>query len=567
NYRVVVKDSLGCSDVASINVNVVDFRITNKFPTKDTSICFGQTINLNTNAQIINQRGGPYIFNWNQNNPILSQNNVLNPTASPIDTVNVTEFILTITDLGGCSIKDTLKLSVNRLPKAEIIAPNSTCTGNLVSLTGLASNTVAPYSFAWSEPNNQNSLFRFDTSNVSALPATAQPVASGTPYTYNLVVTDANGCRSNPTSKQIIALLTPILSFKDKNLVGCLGTPLFVDASSPENGTMILSYLWTNGNTSTTQAQKTFTEAGQYVISVTESSTNAGCQRRDTINVRFDRPLSGLNLMTKDQICKNDTLAMYASLAEGDFPINFKWEVLGGIGTFNRATSSDKDNLNDTLVYYPNFNDQPSVTIRVTAKNVCNELIDSKLVLLNEVPIAKIQNAPIEVFVNTPATFTQSSTGFDQLFWNFKDGTAPVQDNSSSISHTYTDNGIYFVTLTATNAGGCTSKDSVRLEVIRNQILFIPNVFSPNAKDLQNQALRVYGMNIQSQDFDFMVFNKWGEVVYETKDYATAYLEGWNGKFKNTGNDQAIGVYTYSVRGKFLDGSKFEKVGTVTLLR
>jgi hypothetical protein len=74
-------------------------------------------------------------------------------------------------------------------------------------------------------------------------------------------------------------------------------------------------------------------------------------------------------------------------------------------------------------------------------------------------------------------------------------------------------------------------------------------------------------MNIIAQDFDFKVFNRWGEIVYQTQDYYKANVEGWNGRFQNTGAEQTSGVYTYRVKGLFQDGTKFEKVGTVTLVR
>ncbi|MEO6168316.1 MAG: gliding motility-associated C-terminal domain-containing protein, partial [Chitinophagales bacterium] len=59
----------------------------------------------------------------------------------------------------------------------------------------------------------------------------------------------------------------------------------------------------------------------------------------------------------------------------------------------------------------------------------------------------------------------------------------------------------------------------------------------------------------------FYIFNRWGELVFETTDVA----QGWDGKLKN--EPQGVGVYVYSVDGTDVMGLKIQKHGNVTLLR
>ena len=63
-----------------------------------------------------------------------------------------------------------------------------------------------------------------------------------------------------------------------------------------------------------------------------------------------------------------------------------------------------------------------------------------------------------------------------------------------------------------------------------------------------------------------LVFDKWGKEVFSTTSYTKARNEGWNGKNKD-GDLQQSGVYTFVLRGKFLNNNDFERTGTVTLIR
>lgn len=78
-------------------------------------------------------------------------------------------------------------------------------------------------------------------------------------------------------------------------------------------------------------------------------------------------------------------------------------------------------------------------------------------------------------------------------------------------------------------------------------------------------------MNISDQNFDLKVYNRWGEIVYQTTDYYQASEEGWNGQANNNGIDLESGVYTYILKGEFQEGisqsEPFSKTGAVTLIR
>lgn len=88
--------------------------------------------------------------------------------------------------------------------------------------------------------------------------------------------------------------------------------------------------------------------------------------------------------------------------------------------------------------------------------------------------------------------------------------------------------------------------------------IFIPNTFTPNGNG-QNDVFKVYTNIMKS--IHWMVFNQWGEKVFETTE-----IQGeWDGNYK--GKPQPIGVYVYVVAGTLSDGTKVTQKGSFNLIR
>jgi len=87
---------------------------------------------------------------------------------------------------------------------------------------------------------------------------------------------------------------------------------------------------------------------------------------------------------------------------------------------------------------------------------------------------------------------------------------------------------------------------------------FIPNAFTPNG-DGKNDTWLVYGYDIV--DFKVIVFNQWGQRIFESSNQQT----GWDGTYN--GKKQPSGVYMYVVKMKMRDGSVIEKKGSINLVR
>ncbi|MBI4648245.1 MAG: gliding motility-associated C-terminal domain-containing protein [Bacteroidia bacterium] len=76
------------------------------------------------------------------------------------------------------------------------------------------------------------------------------------------------------------------------------------------------------------------------------------------------------------------------------------------------------------------------------------------------------------------------------------------------------------------------------------------------------QLFRVYGHGIDNNHFHILIYDRWGEIIFETFNYQ----HGWDGKIKN-GKFAPNGVYTWLVTFRDIQQNQHQKSGTVTLIR
>ncbi len=89
--------------------------------------------------------------------------------------------------------------------------------------------------------------------------------------------------------------------------------------------------------------------------------------------------------------------------------------------------------------------------------------------------------------------------------------------------------------------------------------LFIPTAFSPNGDGINDVLNVLAGKDIV--ELEFAIYDRWGQLVFETKDP----LKGWDGTF--AGQDLNSGVFAYQVHAVFIDEEEIKKGGNITLMR
>lgn len=179
----------------------------------------------------------------------------------------------------------------------------------------------------------------------------------------------------------------------------------------------------------------------------------------------------------------------------------------------------------------------------------------SQPVVIDGLPYAYFDDYPERVIVHTTVEFTNLSTNAVSYFWDFGDGGTSTEVNGR---HIFTELGTYTVCLTATNSNGCSDTYCRQVIVEASGAVGVPNAFTPNG-DGANDILVVKGFGFAKMQF--MVFNRWGELVFQTDDPRA----GWDGTYR--GKEQEMEVYVYVLEGSFADGNTFNLKGNVTLLR
>ncbi|MEG1556219.1 MAG: gliding motility-associated C-terminal domain-containing protein, partial [Bacteroidales bacterium] len=89
-------------------------------------------------------------------------------------------------------------------------------------------------------------------------------------------------------------------------------------------------------------------------------------------------------------------------------------------------------------------------------------------------------------------------------------------------------------------------------------LVFIPNAFTPNG-DGKNDIL--YVRSVLLEKVQWMIYNRWGEKVFETNNLE----QGWDGLYK--GKHCEPGVYDYYFEGTCTNGEVYVHKGNVTILR
>ena len=176
---------------------------------------------------------------------------------------------------------------------------------------------------------------------------------------------------------------------------------------------------------------------------------------------------------------------------------------------------------------------------------------------------------PQEVYKDRePVDFFNFSQNADRYLWNFGDGQFSEDENPS---HYYNNIGVFDVQLIANNENNCPDTFAIEaaVRVVAGGRLQMPNAFTPNPNGsnggvtngdvLSNDVF--FPLFDQVDKFHMQIFNRWGELIFETRDIHI----GWDGYFNGELCPQD--VYVYKAEVVYPGGETDVLVGDVTLLR
>jgi gliding motility-associated-like protein len=444
--------------------------------------------------------------------------NLKNPTYSYKDTGVYTTTLIINKDK-NCS--DTSIILVKIFPSINIgFLTNTVCAQTITTFVDTSTTPTSDIN-GWT--------WNFGDGGTSIEQNPRHTYFTGGNYPVNLTVTTDKGCK-NSYQREISVFYKPKAQTIDEK------TCLFANYTYKNLSTIIdgsnLVYDWSIDNvyiSNDSTPTVNFTTPGPKNTQLIATSLN-GC--KDTTNgvITVSDSLVANFVVSSGEICSNK-------------PIEFENTSIGLIENYNWdfgdfTTSTDKNPTHEYLVgsNYP-------VTLEITSR-ACGKLSTTKNLTIIQLPLINLPNE-----ITTCFGEYQPISVFDSL------GTAIQWSNGATSPTVYADasDEILYVSV---NRGDCKSVDSIKINP--DCAIYFPTAFSPN-NDNVNDLFNIITEKVIS--FKLSIFNRWGELVYETNDLQN----GWNGTFK--GKNQPIDVYIYFSEGLLVNGKNFKKSGIFSLFR
>lgn len=335
----------------------------------------------------------------------------------------------------------------------------------------------------------------------------------------------------------------------------CVAGPVdFTDLSYSDAGPgTITDWSWTfsnQGNSTDQNPSFPFMDPGDLPVSLTVTDIN-NCEDTETQIIEW-YPAPAIILVqpsTFDGCTPQEVFFNNLS-----FPIDSTYDIVWDFG--DGTIGSD---ISPTHIY-----EEPgiyNISLEITSPLGCfiSESWNNWIVVRAS-PIADFYFTPEELSSFNPvADFIDQSIEAASWFWDFDgDGT------STEINPTFTfpDTGQQAVTLIVTHESGCQDSVTQIIDVVPKVTYFLPNAFTPNSDNV-NDFYRGKGIFEGMTNFNLTIWNRWGELVFETGDPN----EGWNGRKKNTGELSPNGVYVCVVTYTGPRGDDFEVKGFATLIK
>jgi gliding motility-associated-like protein len=156
--------------------------------------------------------------------------------------------------------------------------------------------------------------------------------------------------------------------------------------------------------------------------------------------------------------------------------------------------------------------------------------------------------------------FFNSTQGNNTYYWDYGDGSFSSQFEGLH-NYSNTEQG-YFVTLTVTSATGCIDSVTHFIGFEEQHIFYVPNTFTPDGNEINNIFIPCISDSFTPQSYTLFIFNRWGELIFESYDIN----EGWNGTYN--GKLQQDGIYTWKILLKTKDIADIKEYhGHVLLIR
>ncbi len=219
--------------------------------------------------------------------------------------------------------------------------------------------------------------------------------------------------------------------------------------------------------------------------------------------------------------------------------------------------------LGNNALYCFNTEGNFSPTLIATSNSGCKDTVIQKN-MITVYPAPKAGFSVYSIIANSllpEMRLTNTETGAITWSWNFGDG----QTESQTLNpvHRYAKAGLYDIRQTVVNQHGCRDSTVMKIEIVDESSVYIPNTITPNTDRNNNYFIPVCSGDICDADFEMSIFNRWGEKIFSS----TSLSNPWDGRVSGNivQNDVYVYVVVFRVKGSDTELKRFK--GNVNVIK
>ncbi len=512
-YTVFVTDANSCTatDEITITEPAAITLMTNSIP----QTCAGS----DGEASVIVSGGvGGYTYEWQPGGA----------TTDIITGLAAGNYTVSVTDANACLETIMVTVDPSPIPTATATSVGVSCNGGADgTATVLANGGTPPYTYLWDA----------NTGNQTT------DIASGlTQGDYTAIVTDSLSC----TTQVTVTVDEP--SPLTLNLSGvnplCAGDATGSATVSVNGGTPGYTIVWSDAASQITNTAVNLT-AGTYTVSVTDANN---CFISEAITLTEPAEPLLVSAIGNPADC----------FGEDNGTINVS--STGGIPPYNYSLDNEYYNGSNIIVGL----EAGTYTVYAQDGNGCisttTSIVDEPQELIvdagPDITLNYGDSTIIAVVVNAPGNYIYEWSSFSPDM-NLSCTDCPNPQAQPTYDLTYN--------ILVTNNNGCTAEDEVRIYIAETQAIFVANAFTPNGDNI-NDYLFVQGGSAAERVESFRIYDRWGELVFETTDVPLNQQDaGWDGVFR--GQEMNGSVFSWYAEIRFIDGEILPYKGDCTLIR
>lgn len=429
-------------------------------------------------------------------------------------------YIFRIKNGVGCTKDTTIIITQPALISAAIITTSTSCANNDGTITITASGGTPGYEYSI------DNGITYQTANIFTVP--------GGNYT-NIKIKDANSCTANGFANIVLNDTMRLQLGPDTTV--CVGSSIIL---MPQTNALTDTFSWTPSATLDNASIKNPSASPIDTIKYYLTAKWGICSRTDSITVNvLHKPIVYAGPDTI--ICYKTTATLQGQATNTSGAVNYSWAPAATLSSPNTASTQAKP---DTSQQY---------FLTVTDKYGCNFSVTDSMWVHMQSPVNAFAGNDTNAILGKPHQLF--ATGGKDYLWS---PASPLNNPfiQNPLATLYTDT--YFH-VQVTDSVGCIGDDQVFIKVYEGPNYYLPNSFTPNGDGL-NDIFRPIPVGIRSTDY-FRIFNRYGTLLYETRQW----MQGWDGNIN--GKPAASGTYVWIIKGVDKNGRIVEMKGTVILIR